>query len=76
HNFFLTMTYPDGTTDHITVPVTIGEQPDNDAYQPQSNGVNKDYGTGVTTEDVINSVTVPNYPEDKGDYTVSVDNPA
>ncbi|WP_281183368.1 Rib/alpha-like domain-containing protein, partial [Staphylococcus schleiferi] len=75
-NVGVTVTYPDGTTDHITVPVTIGEQADNDAYEPQSNGVNKDYGTGVTTEDVINSVTVPNYPEDKGDYTVSVDNPA
>ncbi|MBT2858750.1 hypothetical protein HIR23_11790, partial [Staphylococcus coagulans] len=60
---------------HITVPVTIGEQADNDAYEPESNGVTKDHGTGVTAEDVIGSVTVPNYPEDKGDYTVTVDNP-
>ncbi|MBA8760208.1 YSIRK-type signal peptide-containing protein, partial [Staphylococcus schleiferi subsp. coagulans] len=74
-NVGVTVTYPDGTTDHITVPVTIGEQADNDAYQPESNGVNKDYGTGVITEDVINSVTVPNYPEGKGDYIVTVDNP-
>ncbi|MBT2846548.1 YSIRK-type signal peptide-containing protein, partial [Staphylococcus coagulans] len=74
-NVGVTVTYPDGTTDHITVPVTIGEQADNDAYEPESNGVTKDHGTGVTAEDVIGSVTVPNYPEDKGDYTVAVDDP-
>ncbi|WP_428702026.1 Rib/alpha-like domain-containing protein, partial [Staphylococcus coagulans] len=60
-NVGVTVTYPDGTTDHITVPVTIGEQADNDAYEPESNGVTKDHGTGVTAEDVIGSVTVPNY---------------
>ncbi|PNZ49884.1 Rib/alpha-like domain-containing protein, partial [Staphylococcus intermedius] len=26
----VTVTYPDGTTDHITVPVTVGKQADND----------------------------------------------
>ncbi|RIL33164.1 hypothetical protein BUZ01_16525, partial [Staphylococcus gallinarum] len=30
---------PDGTTDHIQVPVTVGEQADNDAYEPTSPGV-------------------------------------
>ncbi len=69
------MTYPDGTTDHITVPVTIGEQADNDAYEPQSNGVNKDHGTGVTVEDIIGSVTIPNYPEGKETPKVTIDDP-
>ncbi|NHA44073.1 Rib/alpha-like domain-containing protein, partial [Staphylococcus schleiferi] len=70
-----TVTYPDGTTDHITVPVTIGEQADNDAYEPQSNGVNKDHGTGVTAEDIIGSVTIPNYPEGKETPKVTIDDP-
>ena len=35
----VTVTYPDGTTDHIQVPVTVGEQADNDAYEPTSPGV-------------------------------------
>ncbi|WP_462211676.1 Rib/alpha-like domain-containing protein [Staphylococcus hominis] len=27
----VTVTYPDGTEDHVTVPVTTNEQADNDA---------------------------------------------
>nr|WP_274541435.1 Rib/alpha-like domain-containing protein [Staphylococcus pseudintermedius] len=34
------MEYPDGTTDHITVPVTVGKQADNDKYTPETEGVN------------------------------------
>ncbi|MGX0742738.1 Rib/alpha/Esp surface antigen-like repeat protein, partial [Staphylococcus hominis] len=33
-NVPVTVTYPDGTEDHVTVPVTTNEQADNDAYQP------------------------------------------
>ncbi|MCE3398580.1 hypothetical protein LCC45_14620, partial [Staphylococcus aureus] len=29
----VTVTYPDGTKDHVTVPVTTKEQADNDAYE-------------------------------------------
>ncbi|WP_428702024.1 Rib/alpha-like domain-containing protein, partial [Staphylococcus coagulans] len=74
-NVGVTVTYPDGTTDHITVPVTIGEQADNDAYEPESNGVTKDHGTGVTAEDVIGSITIPNYPEGKEVPKITIDDP-
>ena len=41
----VTVKYPDGTEDHIKVPVTVGEQADNDAYEPTTDGVTKDHGT-------------------------------
>ena len=31
----VTVKYPDGTEDHIKVPVTVGEQADNDAMNQQ-----------------------------------------
>ena len=34
--------------DHIKVPVTVGEQADNDAYEPTTDGVTKDHGTPTT----------------------------
>ena len=37
----VTVTYPDGTEDHIKVPVTVGEQADNNAYEPTTEGVTK-----------------------------------
>ena len=40
----MTVKYPDGTEDHIKVPVTVGEQADNDAYEPTTDGVTKDHG--------------------------------
>ena len=42
------------------VPVTVGEQADNDAYEPTTDGVTKDHGT-PTTDDVTGSVTT--YPK-------------
>ncbi|PTK65233.1 adhesin, partial [Staphylococcus borealis] len=33
-NVPVTVTYPDGTQDHVTVPVTTNEQADNEAYEP------------------------------------------
>ncbi len=56
----VTVTYPDGTTDHITVSVTIGEQVDKDGNEPKVEGITKK-GTGVTVEDVIGVITVPDY---------------
>ena len=44
----VTVKYPDGTEDHIKVPVTVGEQADNDAYEPTTDGVTKDHGTPTT----------------------------
>ncbi|HCG2205548.1 TPA: adhesin, partial [Staphylococcus pseudintermedius] len=71
----VTVEYPDGTTDHITVPVTVGKQPDNDKYTPESNGVNKDFGTPTTEEDVKDSITIPGYPTDGDQPTVTIDDP-
>ncbi|WP_142352366.1 Rib/alpha-like domain-containing protein, partial [Staphylococcus pseudintermedius] len=71
----VTVEYPDGTTDHITVPVTVGKQADNDKYTPESNGVNKDFGTPTTEEDVKDSITIPDYPTDGDQPTVTIDDP-
>lgn len=70
------VTYPDDTQDHVTVSVTTKDQADNDAYEPTTDDVTKDYGTPTTEEDVTGAVTVPNYPSDKGDITVTVDDPS
>ena len=43
----------------MTVPVTTNEQADNDAYQPTTDEVTKDYGTPTTEEDVTGAVTIP-----------------
>nr|WP_248322848.1 Rib/alpha-like domain-containing protein [Staphylococcus aureus] len=51
------MTYPDGTKDHVTVPVTTKEQADNDAYEPKTDEVTKDHGTPTTEDDVTGAVT-------------------
>ncbi|WP_368865028.1 Rib/alpha-like domain-containing protein, partial [Staphylococcus hominis] len=72
----VTVTYPDGTKDEVTVSVTTKEQADNDAYEPKTDDVTKDYGTPTTEEDVTGAVTVPDYPSDKGDITVTVDDPS
>ena len=61
----VTVTYPDGTKDHVKVPVTVGEEADNDAYDPNVEEVNKDHGTPTTEEDVTGAVTVPDYPSEK-----------
>ncbi|RIM81902.1 hypothetical protein BU107_14240 [Staphylococcus xylosus] len=71
----VTVTYPDDTEDHVTVTVTTKEQADNDAYEPTTEDITKDYGTPTTEEDVTGAVTVPNYPSDKGTPTITVDDP-
>ena len=71
----VTVKYPDGTEDHIKVPVTVGEQADNDAYEPTTEEVTKDYGTPTTEDDVTGAVTIPNYPAEKGKPTITVDDP-
>ena len=72
----VTVKYPDGTEDHIKVPVTVGEQADNDAYEPTTDGVTKDHGTPTTADDVTGSVTIPDYPAEKGKPTITVDDPS
>ena len=71
-----TVTYPDGSKDHVNVPVTVKEQPDRDKYEPKVTPVTKDFGTPTTADDVTKAVTVPDYPSSKGTPKVSVDNPS
>ena len=72
----VTVTYPDGTTDHITVPVVVGAQPQNTAYEPTTTSVEKPYGTPTTTDDITGSVTVPGYPTTGDQPVITVDNPS
>ncbi|PTG55309.1 hypothetical protein BU692_07900 [Staphylococcus chromogenes] len=72
----VTVTYPDGTTDHITVPVVVGAQPQNTAYEPTTTPVEKPYGTPTTTEDITSSVTVPGYSTTGDQPVITVDNPS
>ncbi|WP_256336798.1 Rib/alpha-like domain-containing protein, partial [Staphylococcus sp. HMSC061C10] len=72
----VTVTYPDGSKDHVNVPVTVKEQPDKDKYEPKVTPVTKDFGTPTTADDVTKAVTVPDYPSSKGTPKVSVDNPS
>ncbi|UZW86572.1 YSIRK-type signal peptide-containing protein [Staphylococcus lugdunensis] len=76
HNVPVTVTYPDGTKDHVDVPVTVKEQPDKDKYEPKVTPVTKDFGTPTTADDVTKAVTVPDYPSSKGTPVVTVDNPS
>ena len=76
HNVPVTVTYPDGTKDHVDVPVTVKEQPDKDKYEPKVTPVTKDFGTPTTADEVKKAVTVPDYPSSKGTPTVTVDNPS
>ncbi|WP_316959883.1 Rib/alpha-like domain-containing protein [Staphylococcus delphini] len=69
----VTVTYPDGTTDHITVPVVTNKQPDGDKYEPTSEGVTKPFGTPVTSDDVTDSIHIPNFPGEGQQPTATVD---
>ncbi|MCO4329240.1 Rib/alpha-like domain-containing protein [Staphylococcus hyicus] len=71
----VTVTYPDGTTDHITVPVVVGAQPQNTAFEPKTTPVDKPFGTPTTTDDITGSVTIPGYPPTGAQPVITVDNP-
>ncbi|MGV3144232.1 Rib/alpha-like domain-containing protein, partial [Staphylococcus simulans] len=71
----VTVTYPDGTKDHVKVPVTVGEQPQKDKYEPTVQPITKPFGQGTTEQEVKDKVTVPDFPKDKGTPTIKVDNP-
>ena len=38
----VTVTYPDGTKDHVNVPVTVGD-PDSSRHEPKVTPVTKDF---------------------------------
>ena len=60
----VTVTYPDGSKDHVNVTVKVGD-PDSGKYEPKVTPITKDFGTPTTADDVTKAVTVPNYPSDK-----------
>ncbi|SQE72575.1 putative LPXTG cell wall-anchored protein [Staphylococcus lugdunensis] len=71
----VTVTYPDGSKDHVNVTVKVGD-PDSGKYEPKVTPITKDFGTPTTADDVTKAVTVPNYPSDKPAPKVTVDNPS
>ncbi|WP_116437663.1 Rib/alpha-like domain-containing protein [Gardnerella vaginalis] len=57
------VTYPDNTTDEVTVDVTIKNK-QSDTFEPKVTPVVKPFGKNVTSDDVTGNVTVPNWPKD------------
>ncbi|WP_156666825.1 LPXTG cell wall anchor domain-containing protein, partial [Staphylococcus simulans] len=72
----VTVTYPDGTKDHVTVKVVVTPQPENDKYEPVSKDIEKPYNHPTTVNEIVNQVTVPDYPTEGNQPKVTVDNPA
>ncbi|WP_394802796.1 Rib/alpha-like domain-containing protein [Staphylococcus simulans] len=72
----VTVTYPDGTKDHVTVKVVVTPQPENDKYEPVSKDIEKPYNQPTTVNEIVNQVTVPDYPTEGNQPKVTVDNPA
>ncbi|ELP8695988.1 YPDG domain-containing protein [Staphylococcus pseudintermedius] len=71
----VTVTYPDGTRDHIKVPVVTEKQPDNEKYEPTTNGITKKYGIPTTEDEVIDIVRIPYFPVDGVQPIVTVNDP-
>ncbi|WP_141737859.1 Rib/alpha-like domain-containing protein, partial [Aerococcus sp. HMSC06H08] len=71
----VTVTYPDGSEDKLTVPVTVEAPTETDAdkYDPSAKEVTKDHGQPAREDDVKGAVTVPNFPEDGEQPSVTVD---
>ncbi|MDK8503079.1 Rib/alpha-like domain-containing protein [Aerococcus sp. UMB1112A] len=74
----VTVTYPDGSEDKLTVPVTVEEATETDAdkYDPTAETVTKPNGEAATEDDVTNAVTVPDFPTEGDQPTVKVDDPS
>ncbi|WP_267894460.1 Rib/alpha-like domain-containing protein, partial [Staphylococcus simulans] len=74
-NVPVTVTYPDGTTDQVNVKVTVGKQPDKDKYNPVGGTIEKPFGTPTSADEVKGKVTVPGFPKEGPQPTVTVDKP-
>ncbi|TJX86478.1 YSIRK-type signal peptide-containing protein, partial [Staphylococcus haemolyticus] len=53
----------------------VGTPKDNNVYEPTTEGVDKQYGEPTTEDDVTGAVTIPDYPADKEQPTITVDDP-
>ena len=71
----VTVEYPDGSKDHVKVPITIGKETDASKYEPHVDKVTKEHGTPITVDDVIGAISIPNYPIDGDHPKVTIDNP-
>ncbi|MFU0530216.1 Rib/alpha-like domain-containing protein [Gardnerella vaginalis] len=75
-NVKVTVKYPDGSEDHVEVPVTVGN-PDNETYKPSAEAINKKRNDPApTAEDIKNAVktsTVKDKPAPKGTTVELVD---
>ena len=67
--------YPDGSEDETTVTVIVKDKPDNEKYEPETDPIVKEPGEPTTEEEVIDKVTIPDYPEDKEGPKITVKNP-
>ncbi|PTJ09186.1 Rib/alpha-like domain-containing protein, partial [Staphylococcus simulans] len=71
----VTVTYPDGTQDHVKVPVHVGEQPQNEQYEPEAKDITKPFGEPTTADEVQNNVKVPGFPTEGDQPKVTLDDP-
>ncbi|MDK3884185.1 Rib/alpha-like domain-containing protein, partial [Staphylococcus pseudintermedius] len=47
-----------------------------DKYTPETTPIMKDFGTGVTEDEVKGAITIPDYPTDGEQPTVTIDDPS
>lgn len=62
-NVPVTVTYPDGTSETIDVPVSIADSQAN-IYQPHTEPLTSTFGKKPSEQNITSKVTVPNFPND------------
>lgn len=62
-NVPVTVTYPDGTSETVDVPISIADSQAN-IYQPHTEPLTSTFGTKPKEQDITGKVTVPNFPKD------------
>lgn len=65
------VTYPDGSTAKLTVPVEITDT-DKDIYTPTAQGITKPFGKKPSNDDITNAVTIPNFTGDTTKLTKTI----